>query len=197
MTETRYAPTSLTADQIIALRDEALAMPALLSGALDGKIAEIKAASAKLSEQQGIVLTLDAAKKVKDDTSGYAAARIIYDGARAWALARNKWVITASQVTRRKDKRAKGAIIDMDDVADSMHKVRTSDYVITLNKDGDGGVRWHSAKVREGMAEQTTNSVFPMFECARIGPITWPDGYMPDGLPRYIKRKAVACAPGI
>jgi hypothetical protein len=81
------------------------------------------------------------AGKSKDDESGYTTGRVVFERMRLWAageatddkLKRFCW--TASQATRRKDRKKR---LDIDDAADSMHKVRVGDLVITLNvKDGE------------------------------------------------------------
>jgi KaiC/GvpD/RAD55 family RecA-like ATPase len=64
----------------------------------------------------------------------YLAMRFVYESLRRdVAVARNMWVWTASQVSRSTKESSKR--IDLNHVADSMHKVRVADLVITLNND--------------------------------------------------------------
>jgi len=64
----------------------------------------------------------------------YLAMRHVYEGLRRdIAVARDMWVWTASQVSRPSKESAKR--IDLNHVADSMHKVRVADLVISLNND--------------------------------------------------------------
>lgn len=62
MTTTTQAPW-ITAENVIALHEQAAAMPVLLTGVLDAKIAEVKTLLADLAARQGIVDTLEAARK--------------------------------------------------------------------------------------------------------------------------------------
>jgi len=52
----------ITAESVIGLADEAKALPVILTGVLDGKIAQVKALLVELKERQGIVATMDAAE---------------------------------------------------------------------------------------------------------------------------------------
>lgn len=60
MTSTRAAPMS--AENIVSLHDEAVAMPVILSGVLDAKVAELREIQADLVTRQGIVKTVEEAK---------------------------------------------------------------------------------------------------------------------------------------
>ena len=74
-------------------------------------------------------------KKAKDEESGYSQGRVVYEGMRIYAHDRKKFCWTASQGTRQKDKRKR---LDLNDVADSMHKIRVADLVVTLNVKEEG-----------------------------------------------------------
>ncbi len=111
----------------------------------------------------------------KDEENTYASALDVYEELRIWANETRRWVFTASQSQRSKDK---GRKLGVDDVADSMHKVRVADYVVTLNpRDEDATLLWHIAKNRLGKSNQNIGPLPVSFEVGRIGPITWPDGY--------------------
>jgi hypothetical protein len=70
MTATR----SISAESIVASHAEALALPVILSGVLDAKIAECKAAMAALDARQQVTATLEEAAKIKADAETAAAA---------------------------------------------------------------------------------------------------------------------------
>lgn len=75
------------------------------------------------------------AKKGKDDESGYSQGRVVFEGLRIYAADRKMFCWTASQATRQKDKRKR---LDINDAADSMHKIRVADLVITINPKEEG-----------------------------------------------------------
>lgn len=103
------------------------------------------------------LLVVDYADKLGDpgSTHDYSLGKVVFEGLRGLAVERNMWVWTASQPKRRKDK----GIIDTDDVADSMHKSRIADLIITLNPDDSGDITYFIAKNRVGVSK------------AKIGPI--------------------------
>lgn len=74
-----------------------------------------------------------AAPKKKSDENGYRTGLVVFEAMRAWAKDGGRWHWTASQAQRRKDKKA----LDCDDTADSMHKARVADLMISLNLDQD------------------------------------------------------------
>jgi hypothetical protein len=114
-------------------------------------------------------------KKDRDEENTYASALDVYEELRIWGNDTGRWVFTASQAQRAKDK---GKKLGVDDVADSMHKVRVTDYAITLNPRDEGAtLLWHIAKNRLGKANANIGPLPVQFECGRIGPITWPEGY--------------------
>jgi len=87
--------------------------------------------------------------KVKDASNSYLEMRFVYEGLRRdIATARNMWVWTASQVGRTD---GKSKWLDMHNVADSVHKVRVSDLVVTLNAREEGTfLEFFVAKNRTG-----------------------------------------------
>jgi hypothetical protein len=85
--------SNITAGQIVALSDEAKAIPTILSGVLDAKIKETKAAIADFEKRQGVVKTLDQAEAVLksaqakvDAAVGEAQAKVKADAAAAATL---------------------------------------------------------------------------------------------------------------
>ena len=77
------------------------------------------------------LLVVDYADKLssKGSSSLYESAGRTYDALRNWAMKHSTWVWTASQATRGSGGKQR---IDLDDTADSMHKVRVADVVISL-----------------------------------------------------------------
>jgi hypothetical protein len=77
--------------------------------------------------------------------------RDVYEGLRLFAVERNMWCWTASQSKAKgKDKGSKHNR-DVESLADSMHKGRVADLVVTLNVNDDGNeVTMFVAKNRTG-----------------------------------------------
>jgi KaiC/GvpD/RAD55 family RecA-like ATPase len=106
----------------------------------------------------------------REATSTYKTGLLVFEGLRVWASDGNRWCLTASQAGRSKDKRKK---LDLDDVADSMHKVRVVPVVITLNKRGEEGdqILFYVAKNTLGKAGLSVGPLPTEYECARIAPV--------------------------
>lgn len=125
------------------------------------------------------LLVVDYADKMsagkKTDESSYTAGRVVYEGLRIWADERKTWCWTASQSTRKgKDS---GKRLDIHHTADSMHKVRVADLVITLNLRDEGeSLMYYIAKNRYGPARQ------------EIGPLPqdWMHGRTADTVRGYV-----------
>ena len=86
-------------------------------------------------------LIVDYGDKLVDPStdSKYEQGEKVFEGLRVMAAERDWWVWTASQAKRRKrtDKRYN---LDTEDIADSLHKARVADKVITINlADNDDG----------------------------------------------------------
>ncbi len=101
------------------------------------------------------VLVCDYADKMsgggrKQDENDYKGMLTVYEGLRTMAERRDAWAWTASQPRRG----WKGqALIDTDDLADSQHKARVTDLLVTGNRseeDGDVQIKWFIAKFRDG-----------------------------------------------
>ena len=115
--------------------------------------------------------------RVKGDNE-YVSMRYVYEGLRRdGAVAKQMRVITGSQAGRRGRKDAKHQL-DMGDVADSMHKVRVADLVVTLNPE-DELINFFVAKHRLGRSRMTIGPLPTDFARARIVPQTreWKDSW--------------------
>jgi KaiC/GvpD/RAD55 family RecA-like ATPase len=86
------------------------------------------------------VLIVDYADKMislrSRESSEYQAMRDVYEGLRLLAIERNHWSWTASQA-KKKERTSKKMSRDVESMADSMHKGRVADMVITLNAEGE------------------------------------------------------------
>lgn len=107
----------------------------------------------------------------------YLAMRYVYEGLRRdIAVGRNMWVWTASQASR--PTKESGKRLDLHHAADSMHKVRVADVIITLNPQEDGAqmVYW-VAKNRTGRSRFQVGPIPTDWERARSSPVTreWAD----------------------
>jgi archaellum biogenesis ATPase FlaH len=113
-----------------------------------------------------------AAPKTADgkDIGSYKTGLLVFEAMRVWADANKRWCITASQAKRGDDKRKK---LDLDDVADSMHKVRVVPVVITLNARGEQReqMMFNVAKNTLGKAPVCVGPLPTEFHCARIAPV--------------------------
>ena len=110
--------------------------------------------------------------------SQYNAMRVVYEGLRILATEKKFWCWTASQSGRRgnKGKDKKAVRLDLNDVADSMHKVRVADLIITLNvsetETGGRDIEFFVAKNRTGRARFSVGPMPTEFEIGRIAPST-------------------------
>jgi len=112
----------------------------------------------QLARRQVDVLIVDYADKLtakvpgEKDGSEYRTMRVVYEGLRVLAVEHKFFGWTASQKRRSSDKTKKKS--DTDDVADSMHKSRVADVVVTLNLRGEENeeLLYYIAKYRIGKA---------------------------------------------
>lgn len=120
-------------------------------------------------------LVVDYADKLHDPRvrdNDYVAMRHVYEGLRRdIAVERKMWLWTGSQA-RRPD--GKGKVIDLGHAADSMHKVRVADLVLTLNPkpDEEGMLDVFVAKNRMGKSRFTVGPLMTDFERGRLVPAT-------------------------
>lgn len=113
--------------------------------------------------------------RTKEDASSYTGQGKVWGLLYNWMRNDGIWGFTASAATRGKA-RGKEYMLDQDDTADSMHKVRSSDYFITVNMRSDNHeVEWFLAKNRLGEARLRVGPLPTFFEQARISPMVMPD----------------------
>lgn len=122
------------------------------------------------------LLVVDYADKIGAPTTGssknsaeYHAMRHVYERLRIHAYERNAWTWTASQPTRAH----KGQqLLDLDHVADSMHKVRIADLVVTINPRDEGASNlFYVAKNRTGASQIKVGPLPHEFHLGRIVPM--------------------------
>lgn len=109
-------------------------------------------------------------KNAKGEVSEYNRGQIVFEGLRTYANERKKYVWTASASTRRKDRKR---LLDLDDTADSMHKIRVADLVITMNIEdlGEGEaqmLRMLVAKHRTGRSRFTVGPIPVEYDMGRV-----------------------------
>ena len=100
----------------------------------------------------------------------YQDAQAIGNKARVWNEQRGGWLLSASQAVRRAP--GKRRRLDIDDGADSQHKVRVTDLWITLNTSADHStIEMFVAKNRNGSSRGTTGPLPTAWEIARPAPV--------------------------
>lgn len=108
--------------------------------------------------------------KARPEEGGYTHGRVVFERMRVYAEERGIWHWSASQAVRRKDRKK---ILDLEDVADSMHKVRVGGLVITLNvSDDQAEILFRIAKHTTGKAKINVGPLPTDYVCGRIAPIT-------------------------
>lgn len=113
-------------------------------------------------------------KSKKGDDNGYKAMEVVYESLRLYGAAKRMWTLTASQSTGR-DRKSK--LLDLSHVADSMHKVRVADLVITINTSEENDeVTYFVAKNRTGAGRKTIGPLPTDFACGLVTPIIRPTG---------------------
>jgi hypothetical protein len=121
------------------------------------------------------VLIIDYADKLapegkKDTGSSYEGMRDVYEKLRIWAEQNGTWVFTAAQA-KGKGQSNKVRRTDVDDVADSMHKSRVCDLMVTIDMTETHGVREVSmfvAKNRLGPSRFIVGPLPVAFEVGRL-----------------------------
>lgn len=149
------------------------------------KVADITEWLARHESEAGLrvdLLVVDYADKIVapkgKDANEYTTGKVVYEGLRLWAKDNQRWLWTASQATRPKsDKKRKR--IDLGDVADSMHKVRVGDVVVTINPETDEegeqvtALSYFLAKNRLGLSRRGTPALPHEWEFGRCIPVDW------------------------
>jgi hypothetical protein len=112
---------------------------------------------------------LVSAHKNKDDKNSYTSARDVFEGLRVYAVEKKLFCWTASQANRQKDRKK---TLDLNDTADSMHKVRVADLVITINLRNEATeIVFYVAKNRTGKSRGEAGPLPVDFATGRIAPI--------------------------
>lgn len=138
---------------------------------------DIRAWVKSVEEELGFpmqVVVIDYADKLvtgKDEDNAYTLGKMVFEGLRVFANETQRWLWTASQATRDDGKKASKKL-DIGDTADSMHKPRVADLVITLNARDEGTqMVFFVAKNRLGAARKTVGPLPVDWERARIAPL--------------------------
>lgn len=125
--------------------------------------------------QQVSLLTVDYADKLTVTNANvretdYKVQNRVYEALRIHAEQTGTWVWTASQAKRGDGRRKR---IDLDDVADSMGKVRVADLVVTLGlTEQQQDVNFYIAKNRTGRAMSTVGPLPTDFAMGRMAAIS-------------------------
>ena len=123
------------------------------------------------------VLVVDYGDKMKAEASGprsdvssYKTGEIVFEGLRLLAHERSMWCWTASQARRKQDKKEKR--VELDDVADSLNKIRVADLVVTIaRREADDEILYFIAKYRYGASDVTVGPLPHDWACGRMGPL--------------------------
>jgi len=127
------------------------------------------------------VLLVDYADKLTangkvDDKNSYQEMRVVYEKLRIYCKEVGILGITASQSRARDEKKKGGAVIDLEHVADSMHKARVVDQFVTLNFDDDSKeMTFFLAKNRYGEGRKKVGPLPTNFACGQVAPVVRPE----------------------
>jgi len=117
------------------------------------------------------LLIVDYLDKLTSGTeqSAYEAQGTVADSLRDYAMGRSMFCLTASQATRGGGKGGKNNALDLDHIADSMHKARVADVVLTLRKDEEQQTMdIFLAKNRVGRSRVGTGALPQDESCGRV-----------------------------
>lgn len=105
-----------------------------------------------------------------EDKSSYQEMRIVYEKLRIYCHDHQILGITASQSRARDEKKSK--VIDLEHIADSMHKARVVDQFVTLNFDDDTKeMTFFVAKSRYSEGRKKAGPVPTNFACGQVAPV--------------------------
>lgn len=108
------------------------------------------------------------APKRRDD--GYHDMKEVFTALRSYARDRDIWVWTAAQTQRKKDKQKR---VTGENVADSLHKLRIPDTMVTLNLNEDtSDVEIYLAKGRDIEGKKTVCSMPSAFKTGMVVPVS-------------------------
>lgn len=100
----------------------------------------------------------------------YISMREVYERARIYGHETMKVIESASQSQGRTEKKSKK--IDLEHTADSMHKVRVADIVVTNNYDEETGeMGFFVAKHRTGNSRKMVGPLPTDFSCGQVAPV--------------------------
>lgn len=104
--------------------------------------------------------------------SEYLACKKVYESGRVCAQKAKTWWWTASQSKGDAGNgKHKKELLGTSDLADSKHKARVADLIVTLNPRSEGAeVLFHVAKFRHGKAGGSVGPLPHDFACARVAP---------------------------
>jgi KaiC/GvpD/RAD55 family RecA-like ATPase len=120
------------------------------------------------------VLVVDYADRMRSHLRNadneYMVMRHVYEGLHSLAKERDMYVWTASQATRPGKDKSK--YIEQRHVADSMHKARACDVMISINGDpeDEGMYEYYIAKNRLGRCGFAVGPIFVDYSMARVSP---------------------------
>lgn len=141
-------------------------------------IVELKDWAARTEDQMKCELDLvlvdyaDQMAARKNCKSEYEAMKYVYGDLRAWAVERNRFPLWTASQAKARQKTDAGRILGLYDAADSTHKVRIGDLVITLNVDKEKGeIKYMIAKHRLGKSDMLIGPLPIDFSRGRMAPI--------------------------
>lgn len=104
--------------------------------------------------------------------SEYLACKKVYEAGRVCAKRSGGWWWTASQSKGDGGNgKHKKDVLGTGDLADSKHKARVADLIVTLNPRSEGAeILFHVAKFRHGKAGSSVGPLPHDFACARVAP---------------------------
>jgi hypothetical protein len=113
------------------------------------------------------------AKKQEKGAGDYKIGQVVYEGLRLFAVDKKHFSWTASQSRGRGgDGGKKKKRLDLEDTADSIHKIRVADLVVTLNKDDETQeMNVFVAKHRTGRSRVSVGPLPLNFELGRVAPV--------------------------
>ena len=141
-------------------------------------VVELKDWSQRLQDQMKLELDLllvdyaDQMSPTKACKSEYEAMKHVYQALRELARERNRFPLWTASQAKARQKTDVGRILGLYDAADSTHKVRIADLVITLNVDKEKGeIKYFVAKHRLGKSDMLIGPLPIDFGRGRMAPI--------------------------
>lgn len=141
-------------------------------------VVDLKDWASRLEDQMKLELDLvlvdyaDQMSPTKTCKSDYEAMKYVYQGLRSWAVERNRFPLWTASQAKARQKTDVGRILGLYDAADSTHKVRIADLVVTLNADREKGeTKYFIAKHRLGKSDMLIGPLPFDFALGRMAPI--------------------------